>query len=134
MKGERQLEKQFRGMDKVVEETKRKSPRELVSIDYGMMDANMDEEIFCHGCKQWVVPPCAGCGDCSMQFVHPDKLKLEVVRSKVMVADLRSKAMRYGNEVERYDREVEGLFYLARAGGGVLICLAAFTLTLRRAV
>merc|ERR1719341_595307 len=70
-------------VDKVVEETKRKSPRALVSIDYGMMDANMDEEIFCHGCKQWVVPPCAGCGDCSMQFVHPDKLKLEVVRSKV---------------------------------------------------
>ena len=70
-------------VDKVVEETKRKSPRELMSVDYGMMDANMDEEIFCHGCEQWVVPPCAGCGDCSMQFVHPDKLNLEVVRSKV---------------------------------------------------
>ena len=70
-------------VDKVVEETKRKSPRELISVDYGMMDANMDEEIFCHGCKQWVVPPCAGCGDCSMQFVHPDQLNLEVVRSKV---------------------------------------------------
>merc|ERR1719391_1188174 len=64
----------------------RKSPRELATIDYGMMDSNMDEEIFCHGCAQWVVPPCASCGDCGMQFVHPDQLSLEVVTSKIHAA------------------------------------------------
>jgi len=71
-------------IEKVVEEEpKRKSPRELMSVDYGLMDANMDEEIFCNGCEQWIIPPCQACGECGMQFVHPDKLKLEVVLSKV---------------------------------------------------
>jgi len=61
----------------------RKSSRVPTSVEYGLMDANMDEEIYCNGCEQWVVPPCQACGDCGMQFVHPDKLKLEVVLSKV---------------------------------------------------
>merc|ERR1719312_690005 len=64
----------------------RKSPRELATIDYGMMDSNMDEEIFCYGCAQWVVPPCVLCGDCGMQFVPPDQLNLEVVTSKIHAA------------------------------------------------
>jgi len=71
-------------IEKVVEEVPmRKSPRVLTSMDYGLMDANMDEEIYCNGCEQWVVPPCQACGECGMQFVHPDKLNLEVVLSKV---------------------------------------------------
>merc|ERR1719209_1112471 len=61
----------------------RKSPRVPTSVDYGLMDANMDEEIYCNGCEQWAVPPCQACGDCGMQFFHPEKLKLEVVLSKV---------------------------------------------------
>jgi len=64
----------------------RKSPRELSSINYGLLDANMDEEIFCYGCELWVVPPCAAHGDCSMQFVHPAQLSLEVVGSKIHAA------------------------------------------------
>merc|ERR1719209_2561278 len=45
-------------IEKLVEEVPmRKSPRELTSVDYGLMDANMDEEIYCNGCEQWVVPP-----------------------------------------------------------------------------
>merc|ERR1719430_1676352 len=71
-------------IEKLVEEVPtRKSPRELTLMDYSLMDANMDEEIYCNGCNQWVVPPCHACGDCGMQFVHPDKLNLEVVLSKV---------------------------------------------------
>merc|ERR1719430_1804948 len=71
-------------IEKVVEEVPmRKSPRVLTSMDYGLMDANMDEEIYCNGCEQWVVPPCQACGECGMQFVHPDKLNLKVVLSKV---------------------------------------------------
>jgi len=61
----------------------RKSPRVPTSVDYGLMDANMDEEIHCIGCEQWVVPPCLACGDCGMKFVHPDMLNLKVVLSKV---------------------------------------------------
>jgi len=61
----------------------RKSPRELSSIDYGLLDKNMDEEIYCYGCELWVVPPCAAHGDCGMQFIHPDQLSLEVVGSKI---------------------------------------------------
>merc|ERR1719193_1993438 len=71
---------------KVVDVAPRKSPRELATIDYGLMDSNMDEEIFCYGCEQWVVPPCASCGDCGMQFVHTDQLNLEVVTSKIRAA------------------------------------------------
>merc|ERR1719193_105929 len=71
---------------KVEDVAPRKSPRELATIDYGMMDSNMDEEIFCYGCKQLVVPPCVSCGDCGMQFVHPDQLNLEVVTSKIRTA------------------------------------------------
>jgi len=71
-------------IEKGVEEVPmRKSPRVLTSMDYGLMDANMDEEIYCNGCEQWVVPPCQACGECGMQFVHPDKLNLKVVLSKV---------------------------------------------------
>ena len=73
-------------VDKVPDVPLRKSPRELTSIDYGMMDANMDEEIFCHGCEQWVVPPCAVHGECAMQFVHPAQLNLVVVGSKIRAA------------------------------------------------
>jgi len=68
---------------KQVDVALRKSPRELASIDYAMMDKNMDEEIYCYGCEQWVVPPCAAHGDCGMQFVHPAQLRLEVVGSKI---------------------------------------------------
>merc|ERR1719239_1209442 len=38
---------------KQVDVAPRKSPRDMASIDYGMQDANMDEEIFCYGCEQW---------------------------------------------------------------------------------
>jgi len=61
----------------------RKSPRELSSINYGLLDRNMDEEIYCYGCEMWVVPPCAAHGDCGMQFVHPAQLSLEVVGSRI---------------------------------------------------
>jgi len=61
----------------------RKSPRELSKVDYGALDANMDEEIFCYSCEEWVVPPCGVHGDCGMQFVHPSKLDLRVVTSSV---------------------------------------------------
>jgi len=61
----------------------RKSPRELAMVDYGLIDANMDEEIFCNSCERWVVPPCTVCGDCGMQFVRPEELDLEVVASNV---------------------------------------------------
>merc|ERR1719193_1541243 len=71
---------------KVEDVAPRKSPRELATIDYGLMDSNMDEEIFCYGCEQWVVPPCASCGDCGMQFVNPNQLNLEVVTSKIRAA------------------------------------------------
>merc|ERR1719193_2346211 len=64
----------------------RKSPRELSSINYGLLDRNMDEEIYCYGCELWVVPPCAAHGDCGMQFVHPAQLSLEVVGSKICAA------------------------------------------------
>ena len=64
----------------------RKSPRELSSIDYGLLDCNMDEEIYCYGCELWVVPPCVAHGDCGMQFVHPAQLSLEVVGSKIHAA------------------------------------------------
>ena len=69
-------------VDSVAKPT-RKSPRELTMVDYGLINANMDEEIFCNGCEQWVVPPCTVCGDCGMQFVPPEKLNLEVVCSTV---------------------------------------------------
>jgi len=71
---------------KQVDVAPRKSPRDMASIDYGMQDANMDEEIFCYGCEQWVVPPCVVHGDCGMQFVHPVQLSLEVVGSKIHAA------------------------------------------------
>merc|ERR1719370_1963570 len=71
---------------KVADVALRKSPRELSTIDYSLMDSNMDEEIFCYGCEQLVVPPCVACGDCGMQFVHPDQLNLEVVTSKIRAA------------------------------------------------
>jgi len=61
----------------------RKSPREMSKVDYGALDANMDEEIFCYSCEEWVVPPCGVHGDCGMQFVHPSKLDLRVVSSSV---------------------------------------------------
>jgi len=64
----------------------RKSPRVLTSIDYGLLDKNMDEEIYCYGCELWVVPPCAAHGDCGMRFVHPAQLSLEVVGSKIHAA------------------------------------------------
>ena len=70
-------------VDEVVTTIKRKSPRDLTTVDYGLVDTNMDEEILCNGCEQWVVPPCTLCGDCGMQFVKPEKLKLEVVQSKL---------------------------------------------------
>jgi len=73
-------------VEKVPDVPPRKSPRELTSIDYGTMDANMDEEIFCHGCEQWVVPPCAVHGECAMKFVHPAQLNLQVVSSKIRAA------------------------------------------------
>jgi len=61
----------------------RKSPREVPKVDYGALDANMDEEIFCYSCEEWVVPPCGVHGDCGMQFVHPSQLDLRVVSSSV---------------------------------------------------
>jgi len=61
----------------------RKSPREMLKVDYGALDANMDEEIFCYSCEEWVVPPCCVHGDCGMQFVHPSQLDLRVVSSSV---------------------------------------------------
>jgi len=61
----------------------RKSPREVSKVDYGALDANMDEEIFCYTCEEWVVPPCGVHGDCGMQFVHPSQLDLRVVSSSV---------------------------------------------------
>jgi len=61
----------------------RKSPREMSKVDYGALDANMDEEIFCYSCEEWVVPPCGVHGDCGMQFVHPSQLDLRVVSSSV---------------------------------------------------
>merc|ERR1719370_926717 len=51
---------------KVADMALRKSPRELSTIDYGLMDSNMDEEIFCYGCEQLVVPPCVACGECGI--------------------------------------------------------------------
>jgi len=71
---------------KVEEVPLRKSPRELSSINYGLLDKNMDEEIYCYGCELWVVPPCAAHGDCGMQFVDPAQLSLEVVGSKIHAA------------------------------------------------
>merc|ERR1719192_1999185 len=59
----------------------RKSPREMPKVDYGALDANMDEEIFCYSCEEWVVPPCGVHGDCGMKFVHPSQLDLRVVNS-----------------------------------------------------
>jgi len=61
----------------------RKSPRDVPKVDYGVLDANMDEEIFCYSCEEWVVPPCGFHGDSGMQFVHPSKLDLRVVTSSV---------------------------------------------------
>jgi len=61
----------------------RKSPREMPKVNYGALDANMDEEIFCYSCEEWVVPPCGVHGDCGMQFVHPSQLDLRVVNSSV---------------------------------------------------
>jgi len=61
----------------------RKSLRKFVSTDHATMAKNMDEVIYCCGCKQWVVPPCAAHGDRGMQFVHPDQLSLEVTKSKI---------------------------------------------------
>merc|ERR1712130_584552 len=68
----------------VASPSSRKSPRELPSVDYGLMDRNMDDEIFCNGCKKWVVPPCSLCGECS-EILDPSdpKLNLVVVESKV---------------------------------------------------
>ena len=59
----------------------RKSPRDLAPVDYA--DTNLDQEIFCHSCAQWVVPPCLVCGDCGMLFVDPQQLGLEVVKSQI---------------------------------------------------
>merc|ERR1719357_116894 len=64
----------------------RKSPRVMPKVDYGALDANMDEEIFCFSCEEWVVPPCGVHGDCGMKFVHPSKLDLRVISSSVRSA------------------------------------------------
>jgi len=61
----------------------RKSAREVPKVDYGALDANMDEEIFCYSCEEWVMPPCGVHGDCGMKFVHPSQLDLRVVSSSV---------------------------------------------------
>ena len=61
----------------------RKSPRDTPKVDYGAFDANMDEEIFCYSCEEWVVPPCGVHGDRGMKFVHPSQLDMRVVNSSV---------------------------------------------------
>ena len=72
--------------DKVEVVESRKSPRNLPVINYGQLDANMDDQILCDSCQDWVIPPCILHGDCGMQFVHPSKLKLHVVQSRVSAA------------------------------------------------
>ena len=72
--------------DKVEVVELRKSPRSLPVINYGQLDANMDDQILCDSCQDWVIPPCVVHGDCGMQFVDPSKLNLEVVSSSVSAA------------------------------------------------
>merc|ERR1719192_646024 len=69
--------------DVISNQPPRKSPREVPTVDYEALGANMDEEIFCYSCEVWVVPPCGVHGDCGMQFVHPSQLDLRVVSSSV---------------------------------------------------
>ena len=57
--------------------------RTLPPTDYARLDPNLDSAIWCNGCSDFAVPPCAYHGDTGMKFMSPEQLRLDVCTSRV---------------------------------------------------